>query len=111
MKIKDILEIKINKLGYCGEGVHKDKGAVIFVPRALPGDVVKVKIKKLKKNYGSAEIIGVLTPSPDRINPGCRAFTEGCGGCQWLNFNYKAQCYWKTRDLKRNIKAHRQHQY
>lgn len=96
-KTGDIIDIKISKLGYCGEGIYKDNGIIIFVPKTYPGDIVKVKINKIKKNYGCAELLNVINPSSLRINPECSAFNKGCGGCQWLNFNYDAQLYWKTQ--------------
>ena len=104
IKAGDIIEAKISKLGYCGEGIHKANGIVLFIPRALPDDVVRVKISKLKKKYGSAEIIDIIKPSPARVAPKCRAYEAGCGGCQWLNFDYSSQLYWKTRITRESLK-------
>jgi 23S rRNA (uracil1939-C5)-methyltransferase len=103
-KFNEIIEGKLTKLGYGGQAIFKDRDAVLFVHRGLPGDTVRMKVRKFKNKYGSAEIIKVLEPSPHRVNPGCAAFEQGCGGCQWLHFDYAQQLYWKTQILLETIK-------
>lgn len=97
-------EATLSTLGYGGQALCKEKGLVLFVPRGLPGDKVLLKVKKLKKNYGSAEILKVLEPSPHRVNPRCSAFEQGCGGCQWLHLSYQQQLQHKTRILRETLK-------
>jgi len=97
LKANDIILAKIQSLNHNGEGVFKTKDITIFVPRGVPGDTLKVKVKKLRKNYGSGEIIAIVKPSPLRVNPECKAFENGCGGCQWLHIDYKTQLLWKAR--------------
>jgi 23S rRNA (uracil1939-C5)-methyltransferase len=97
-------EATLSALGYGGQALCKEQGQVLFVPRGLPGDKVLLRIKKLKKNYGSAEIVKVLTPSPHRVNPRCTAFEAGCGGCQWLHLSYQQQLQHKTRILRETLK-------
>ena len=100
----DILEGEILSLSFGGESVFKKNGLVLFVDRGVPGDQVKLKIKKLKKNYGSAEIVKIIKPSPARINSNCASFDAGCGGCQWLNILYKEQLFWKTKIIRDSLK-------
>ncbi len=104
MEVGDTCELHIGSLGFGGAGVSKDAGPVIFVPRGVPGDTVLVKIRKLKKRYGSGEIVQLLDPSPLRVDPKCVGFLEGCGGGQWLHVEYKEQLYYKSQILRESMK-------
>ncbi len=73
-------------------------GWVVFVPFALPGDRVKARVWRNDKNYSSADLVEVLHPSPDRVEPGCRLFGT-CGGCQYQHFSYDRQRLGKTRQV------------
>ena len=57
VKKNDIYEIEITDIGTNGEGIGKLNELVIFVPDAVTGDELKVKILKVKKNlaYGKVE--------------------------------------------------------
>lgn len=100
----DIITLDIDSLAYGGEGVHKNNGLVLFVPRGLPGDRLKVRIKRIKKQYGSAEIISIIKPSVHRIASSCPSFNRGCGGCQWLQLDYNEQLKWKAKIVKDTFK-------
>jgi tRNA/tmRNA/rRNA uracil-C5-methylase (TrmA/RlmC/RlmD family) len=54
MKKNEIIQVKIEKLAYKGKGVAKLGDFVIFVPFTVPGDVVRVRIRKKKKKYAEA---------------------------------------------------------
>jgi len=87
-----ILELDINSLAAGGDGVGRDEtGRVTFVPRTAPGDRVRVRIIKQTKTFARAELVEVLTPSPARVEPPCRHFTEGCGGCDWMHVSRAEQ--------------------
>ena len=100
----DTLEITIASLGYGGQGVAKPKGAVLFVPRGLPGDKLRVRIKHMKKRFGVAELLEIIEPSPSRINPRCSGFDKGCGGCHWLHMRYEDQLFHKEKILRETLK-------
>ena len=53
-----------------------------MVPLVLPGEVVKVAIHRNHKNYSEADLLQVISSSPDRVIPKCDYF-EICGGCQY----------------------------
>ena len=88
--------IEIEDIGSSGEGVGKIDGFTVFVPQAIPGDRVKVKITTLKKRYGIGKIIEITQTSRDRVKPICNLFGK-CGGCQLMHMAYQAQL-----DMKRN---------
>lgn len=90
MKKNDTFELEITGLGKDGEGIGHYDGMTFFVSNALPGDIIKASVTKLKKTYGYARIISVITPSPDRVPSPCPV-SQQCGGCSLMNYSYKAQ--------------------
>src|ERR1051326_141632 len=76
----ETLNLQIEKLTYGGEGLGRLNSFAIFVPRAVPGDEVQVKVKSVKKRYARAFPISWLKKSNDRIEPKCNYF-DRCGGC------------------------------
>ena len=74
-------------------------GWVVMVPFALPGERVRARVFRNHQNYSEADLVAVLTPSPDRVSaPRCPLFGR-CGGCQYQNFNYVEQLRWKQRQV------------
>ncbi len=92
------LELEIETLSNSGEGIARDNGWVIFVPFSLPGDRVKARVWRNDKNCSSADLVEVLTPSPDRVEARCYLFGS-CGGCQYQHLAYDKQLEWKTRQV------------
>ena len=92
------MDVEIGDLALGGSGVGKIHGFVILVRRAVPGDVVRVRITARKPNYAEAEIVENLGPSPLRVSPRCRLFEE-CGGCQWMSLQYEHQLDAKERQV------------
>src|SRR5262249_31998698 len=70
-----------------------------FVPGAVPGDQVEIRFEEETKKYRDAELVQVLTPSPDRVPPQCQYFGE-CGGCDFLHWEYSKQLTAKEGILK-----------
>jgi len=90
IKVDDQLDVDVYALAYGGEGIAKHNGLVIFVPEALPGDRVKIKIFQVKKRFARGGIIDVVKSSSKRISPFCLK-AEQCGGCNWQHFDYGEQ--------------------
>jgi len=90
-------EVSIERLAFGGSGVARIENYVIFVKNALPGDKVKIRIRKRKKSHAEAIIIQLIEPSPKRKEAPCPYF-EWCGGCSWQNLDYDDQLNYK-RDL------------
>lgn len=91
----DIIELDITDIGSEGEGIGHFDGMAFFVVGAIPGDRVKAGVMKLKKTYGYARLVELITPSPDRTEPRCKVAAL-CGGCQLQHVNYEAQLKFKT---------------
>ncbi len=86
--------VDITAVAHGGDGVGRIEGQVCFVPYALPGDRVKVRLTRQSKNACWAEIVEIIEPSPHRIPPAC-ANHGVCGACLWGHFAYPAQAEWK----------------
>jgi 23S rRNA (uracil1939-C5)-methyltransferase len=81
-----------------GKGVGKADELVIFVDKAVPGDVVDVRLMKKKKNFAEAVIEKLHTPSEFRKDPFCAHFGT-CGGCKWQHMEYDAQLKFKQQTV------------
>lgn len=73
-----------------GEGLARHEGKVVFVAGGLPGERVRARLTEAKKDYARAETMEILSPSPERVEPGC-PLAGRCGGCDWLHLDYHAQ--------------------
>lgn len=73
-------------------------GWVVMVPFTLPGERVRVRVFRNHKNFSEADLIEVLTPSPQRVTPGCPLFGR-CGGCQYQHLTYAEQLKWKQQQV------------
>src|SRR5215211_6352095 len=84
------LELSIDSLAYGGNGVARLNGFVVFVRRGLPGDVVRARVTKVKRNHAEALAVDVVTPSPLRVEAPCRHY-PACGGCRFQDLAYESQ--------------------
>lgn len=91
MKKNDIVRVIITSLTGQGDGVAKhESGITLFVPNAAIGDVLDVKILKLKKSYGYAKIENIVNASNDRIDSDCKSSVK-CGGCVFRHISYDSE--------------------
>lgn len=88
--------IRLESLVHGGAALGRDEGRVIFVPFALPGELVTVEIVEERHDYLRGRLVEVIEPSPDRVRPPCVYF-GACGGCQWQHLAYPAQLEAKRR--------------
>ena len=95
--------VKIDSLGYEGEGVAKIDRYPIFIPGALKGETVKVEIIKAKKNYAYGKLVEILEKCDERIEPKCSNY-EKCGGCTLMHLSYQGQLDYKFYRVKDCIK-------
>ena len=102
----DLLTVKLEKLTYGGDALGRvpdpltgTGGRAVFVPFALPGETVRVRVVEQKRGHMRAELVEVLDPSPERISPKCLHFGV-CGGCAYQHLSYSAQLQVKTNILR-----------
>ena len=86
----DVADVVIESLATGGRGVARIDGFVVFVDRALPGDHVRVRVRTSRRKHGEADVVELLAPGPDRVEPTC-PHVGACGGCRWQALSYPAQ--------------------
>src|SRR5207253_2405674 len=84
------VELEVESLAYGGNGVARLDGFVVFVRRGLPGDTVKARVTKVKRNHAEALATEIVRPGPQRVDAPC-AHYPACGGCRFQDLAYDAQ--------------------
>jgi 23S rRNA (uracil1939-C5)-methyltransferase len=92
------VEVEIHGIGHSGEGIGRCRNFTLFVPGAMPGDRVLVRVIEVKKNYARAALDTLLTPAPHRVAPPCPVVGE-CGGCQLQHIAYPEQLRLKRQQV------------
>src|SRR5438067_12118183 len=93
------LELSIDSLAYGGNGVARLNGFVVFVRRGLPGDRVRARVTKVKRNHAEALAVEVLRPGPQRVDAPC-AHYPACGGRRFQDLGYEAQLAQKQAQVR-----------
>jgi 23S rRNA (uracil1939-C5)-methyltransferase len=83
----DELELTVGSLAYGGAGVaRREDGYVLFVRGGMPGDRVLARVGKSKRAYAEADVVQLLEPGPDRIEP-----VADHPGAPWQVLRYETQ--------------------
>ncbi len=84
-------EVRIDSIAAGGDGVARHDGLVVFVPRAAPGDVARIRYAS-KGRFARGEVLRIVSPSDLRVDAPCDHYTtDRCGGCQVQHLRYEAQ--------------------
>jgi 23S rRNA (uracil1939-C5)-methyltransferase len=86
--------LTIDKLAFGGKGLARIEDLVVFVDGALPGQEVRARIVRRKRQFAEARCLAVVTQSPYYREPFCPHFGH-CGGCMWQALPYEEQLRWK----------------
>ena len=97
--MNDRLELRIDGLSHDGQGVGRLDGVVWFVPGALPGETVAVRLRHRAKRHCLAELIGIVEASEERRRPPC-ILADRCGGCTLQHMDDPAQDRWKSSKVE-----------
>lgn len=99
------VEMVLHGMAHGGDAVGRlPDGRACFVPFALPGERVLVRVVEQRKRHARAELLEVLEPSPDRAAPPCVHFGPGrCGGCQLQHIAPAAQAPLKERVVREQL--------
>lgn len=101
------LTVELTAMAHGGSALGRAADKVVFVPYALPGEVVEARVVDDHGRWANADLVRVLQASPDRVEPRCPHFgppdtppveredgallRRGCGGCQWQHIDYATQ--------------------
>lgn len=96
----DELTVEVTDLNDDGDGVGRaSDGLVLFVPGALPGERVRVRVSRVSRRHAVAEPVERLIDAPCRVVPPCPV-AGACGGCRLQHASYQAQLAWKTQRVR-----------
>jgi len=91
-----VIELALTAMAHGGSALGRHEGRVIFVPYAIPGELVRVRLTEEHTRWARAELVEVVRPSPHRVEPPCPYFgPDRCGGCQFQHIDYDAQVRFK----------------
>ena len=104
-KKKNIVLEKVLVEDYAAEGksIARVDGKVVFIEKAVPGDVVDIKLFKSKKDWAEGYPLLFHSFSKERTEPFCQHFGV-CGGCQWQMLPYDKQLFYKRQQVEDNLK-------
>jgi 23S rRNA (uracil1939-C5)-methyltransferase len=95
--------VEVIDAGAKGKTVAKaPDGKVIFLPNAVPGDIVDIQTFKKRKAYYEGKAIAFHKLSSKRTEPVCEHFGT-CGGCKWQHMAYEHQLYYKQKEVINNL--------
>ena len=89
---------KITDLSHEGRGVAHVDGKTVFIDDALPGELVEWRRLKRGRNFDEGQLLRVIEPSPDRVEPRCVHFGM-CGGCVLQHLSVEQQLQFKQKQL------------
>ncbi len=94
--------VKIIDVAAEGKSIAKVDGLTLFVPFAIPGDVVDVQPYRKRKKFAEGRVERFVEYSPDRVEPVCEHFGV-CGGCKWQMLPYELQLKHKQQQVVDNL--------
>ena len=104
MTLNSIHTCITESVAYGGDGIARIDGCVVFIPGALPGESIKIRITQQKKTFARAVLLGIITPSPYRVDPCCRVEDMGVltrvPGCVYDAVDYPLEVLIKQQQLK-----------
>jgi 23S rRNA (uracil1939-C5)-methyltransferase len=97
-----VLEVTIEKGVYRGLGLARHEGQVVFVPRGLPGERVRVRVMSASRGYLRAVVEQVLQAASERRIAPC-PYADRCGGCAYQELAPPAQLALKEGILRESL--------
>ena len=82
-----------------GQGIAHIEGIAVFIPNAIAGERVLVRIEAVRKTWAAGKITQLLEKSPHRVNRQCPV-AKLCGGCDFWHMDYEEECRLKARRVQ-----------
>ena len=99
LAVGDRFVATVEKVAHGGHFIVRHQGAVIFVRHGIPGEEVEIEITGTGSSFNRADVISVISASPDRVSAPCQfAHRAGCGGCDFQHISLPRQ-----RQLKSEV--------
>jgi tRNA/tmRNA/rRNA uracil-C5-methylase (TrmA/RlmC/RlmD family) len=106
LQVGQRLTVDIEKIAHGGHFIARHesengKKAVIFVRHAIPGEKAEIEITSTSSNFIRADVVKVISPSPDRVQAPCEySHRDGCGGCDFQHISIARQRMLKSEVIK-----------
>jgi SAM-dependent methyltransferases related to tRNA (uracil-5-)-methyltransferase len=98
--MSQVVSLEIESIAAGGDGVGRNNGLVVFVPRTAPGELVTARING-RGTFARGALRAITRPSDERIDPICPHYTKDkCGGCQIQHMSYLSQLRSKQRIIR-----------
>ena len=94
-----VYEAEITDYTTEGQGIAHIEGCAVFIPSAIAGEKVLVRIEKARKTWAAGKITQILEKSPHRVNRECPV-AKKCGGCDFWHMDYEEECRLKAQRVK-----------
>lgn len=82
-----------------GQGVAHVEGCAVFLPNAIAGERVRLRIEKAAKTWAAGKIVEILEKSPHRVNRACPV-AKLCGGCDFWHMDYAEETRLKAQRVR-----------
>jgi 23S rRNA (uracil1939-C5)-methyltransferase len=89
---------QVEKIAAGGAGLARIEGKTVFIEGSAPGETVLCRVTTEHRSWVQAELLEIIEPSPDRVQPACTLWGK-CGGCNLQHLGYPAQLAAKTAIL------------
>lgn len=96
-------QVMVTDLAAEGKAIAKVNDVVVFIPFAVPGDVVNLQVTRKKSSFMEARVIDMVQPSEIRQESFCEHFGI-CGGCKWQILPYEEQLKYKQKEVENNLR-------
>ncbi len=98
-KLPLIEALEIVDIAAEGKALGRYNDMVVFVPFAIPGDVVDVQVNCKRRRFMEGYVTNWIKRSPLRTEPFCEHFGT-CGGCKWQSLPYAEQLRFKQQQVE-----------
>ena len=85
-----------------GQGVAKVEGCAVFIPNAIVGERVLVRLEKAQKTWAAGKITEILEKSPHRVQREC-PISSSCGGCDFWHMDYEEETRLKAERVRQAL--------
>ncbi len=82
-----------------GQGIAHIDGCTVFIPCAIAGERMRVRIDKAAKTWASGTIVEITEVSPHRVNRECPVGKK-CGGCDFWHMDYAEEIRLKAERVR-----------
>jgi len=109
LEIGEQIDLQLEKNSKLGDTIATYRDITVHVMGGISGEKVKARIIGKRKEYIIAQVVEVISPSPQRVQPPCKYYGQ-CTGCQWQHIDYKYQLEMKRQavqyELDRILQLH-----